>query len=82
MKSNGRFLNQTIFFSDENLEYLFVDTPPGTSDEHLSIVQYLADAGKQCFIVRRILKACVQVMLVLEPGTRKMSKKDINYSTF
>lgn len=27
------------------LEYLVIDTPPGTSDEHLSIVQYLKEAG-------------------------------------
>ena len=27
------------------LENLVIDTPPGTSDEHLSIVQYLAAAG-------------------------------------
>ena len=33
------------FFSDEVLDFLLVDTPPGTSDEHLSIVQYLAEAG-------------------------------------
>ncbi|KAL7478722.1 hypothetical protein ACHAW6_004478 [Cyclotella cf. meneghiniana] len=26
------------------LDYLIVDTPPGTSDEHISIVQYLNDA--------------------------------------
>ena len=29
----------------ENVDFLLVDTPPGTSDEHLSIVQYLAEAG-------------------------------------
>jgi Mrp family chromosome partitioning ATPase len=28
-----------------DLDYLIVDTPPGTSDEHLSIVNYLKDAG-------------------------------------
>jgi Mrp family chromosome partitioning ATPase len=28
------------------LDFLLVDTPPGTSDEHLSVVQYLKGAGQ------------------------------------
>ena len=27
------------------VDYLLVDTPPGTSDEHLSVVQYLSTSG-------------------------------------
>uniref|UniRef100_A0A0R3RBX7 Cytosolic Fe-S cluster assembly factor NUBP1 homolog n=1 Tax=Brugia timori TaxID=42155 RepID=A0A0R3RBX7_9BILA len=27
------------------LDYLLIDTPPGTSDEHISIVQFLLQAG-------------------------------------
>ena len=30
---------------DNSLDFLLVDTPPGTSDEHLSIVQYMSKAG-------------------------------------
>ena len=26
------------------VDYLVIDTPPGTSDEHLSVVQYLSEA--------------------------------------
>ncbi|KAJ8866662.1 hypothetical protein PR048_032523 [Dryococelus australis] len=36
------------FLSDVDwgdLDYLLIDTPPGTSDEHLSAAQYLQGAG-------------------------------------
>lgn len=36
------------FLSDvdwEKMDYLFIDTPPGTSDEHLSVLQYLQQTG-------------------------------------
>ena len=36
------------FLRDVNwgdVDYLVIDTPPGTSDEHLSVVQYLKDTG-------------------------------------
>ena len=29
----------------DELDYLLVDTPPGTSDEHLSITSYLNETG-------------------------------------
>ena len=44
-KKNGiikQFLKDVIWGA---LDYLIVDTPPGTSDEHLSINQYLQESG-------------------------------------
>lgn len=29
----------------EHLQYLIIDTPPGTSDEHLSVAQFLKDVS-------------------------------------
>lgn len=34
-----QFLTDVLW---ESLDYLIIDTPPGTSDEHISIVNYLA----------------------------------------
>jgi Mrp family chromosome partitioning ATPase len=40
-----QFLTQTDWTGEtDGLDYLIVDTPPGTSDEHISIVQYLQKA--------------------------------------
>jgi len=36
---------------DDNLDYLIIDTPPGTSDEHLSAVTYLKGCGKMEAVV-------------------------------
>ena len=44
-RKNGlikQFLTDVIW---EELDYLIVDTPPGTSDEHISIVSYLKKAN-------------------------------------
>ncbi|XP_069358967.1 cytosolic Fe-S cluster assembly factor nubp1-A isoform X2 [Maniola hyperantus] len=44
-KKNGmikQFLSEVDW---GDLDYLLIDTPPGTSDEHLSLVQYLSAAG-------------------------------------
>jgi len=44
-KKNGlikQFLTDVIW---EELDYLIIDTPPGTSDEHISIIQYLKKAN-------------------------------------
>lgn len=44
-KKNGMIKQFLRDVDWEELEFLLIDTPPGTSDEHLSIVQYLKPAG-------------------------------------
>jgi Mrp family chromosome partitioning ATPase len=34
-----------------NVDFLVIDTPPGTSDEHISIVQYLKSSDKDGAII-------------------------------
>lgn len=46
-RKNGmikQFFTETAW-DDEGLDYLIVDTPPGTSDEHISTVQHLQAVG-------------------------------------
>ncbi|KAF6776688.1 hypothetical protein AHF37_03654 [Paragonimus kellicotti] len=42
-----RQLLTDVCWTDDNetMDFLLIDTPPGTSDEHLSVVQYLQAAG-------------------------------------
>ncbi|XP_050681105.1 cytosolic Fe-S cluster assembly factor NUBP1 homolog [Leptidea sinapis] len=50
-KKNGmikQFLSEVDW---GDLDYLLIDTPPGTSDEHLSAVQYLRGAGLRGAVV-------------------------------
>ncbi len=46
-KKNGliKQLLRDVDWGEAGLDFLLVDTPPGTSDEHLSAVQFLAGAG-------------------------------------
>jgi len=44
-RKNGLIKQFLTDVSWNDLDYLIVDTPPGTSDEHISIVQYLQSAG-------------------------------------
>jgi len=47
-KKNGlikQLLRDVDWTDSGDLDFLLVDTPPGTSDEHLSIVQYMSKAG-------------------------------------
>ncbi len=44
-RKNGlikQFLTDVVW---DNLDYLIIDTPPGTSDEHISIIKYLKKAN-------------------------------------
>lgn len=52
-----------------DLEYLVIDTPPGTSDEHISIVQLLKGAG------------CVTAVVVTTPQEVALAdvRKELNF---
>lgn len=37
---------KNVDWGEDGLDYLIIDTPPGTSDEHISLAQYLHPAGE------------------------------------
>ena len=45
-KKNGliKQLLRDVDWTEDKLDFLLIDTPPGTGDEHLSIVQFMAEA--------------------------------------
>ena len=73
-RKNGliqQFLTEVDWTGDtDGLDYLIVDTPPGTSDEHISTVQYLQKAG-----------AVAGAVLVTTPEEISMAdvRKEINF---
>ncbi|KAG8007125.1 Cytosolic Fe-S cluster assembly factor nubp1 [Nibea albiflora] len=63
-----------------DLDYLIVDTPPGTSDEHLSIVQYLSSTHVDGAViittpqdVRKEIRFCQKVKLPIIGVVENMS---------
>lgn len=44
-KKNGMIKQFLTEVDWGNLDYLLIDTPPGTSDEHLSVSTYLSEAN-------------------------------------
>ena len=68
-RKNGlikQFLTEVIW---DKLDYLIIDTPPGTSDEHLTIVNYL----KECNIKGAIIVTTPQEISLLDV------RKEINF---
>ena len=48
----SNFLLSGYFRSVGELDYLIIDTPPGTSDEHISVAQYLKMVDIGAIVVR------------------------------
>lgn len=81
-RKNGlikQFLTDVVW---NELDYLIVDTPPGTSDEHISIVQYLKSSNIDGAVVvttpqeismadvRKELNFCKKTGMILYPFAR------------
>ncbi|XP_044007647.1 cytosolic Fe-S cluster assembly factor NUBP1 homolog [Aphidius gifuensis] len=61
-KKNGMIKQFLTEVDWGNLDYLVLDTPPGTSDEHLSATSYLKDAG----ITRAVIITTPQEVALLD----------------
>lgn len=67
-----------VYWSD--LDYLLVDTPPGTSDEHLSIVTYLKEAKPDGVIMVTTPQVCPPLTLLTVQEVALLDvRKEINF---
>lgn len=75
-RKNGlikQFLCETDWGND-GLDYLIVDTPPGTSDEHISTVQYLSSDG-----VKENVNVNALVVTTPEEASLADVRKELNF---
>lgn len=52
-----------VYWGEEHLDYLLIDTPPGTSDEHLALMENLKNSHIKNY--QAILVTTPQVSLIL-----------------
>lgn len=62
-----------LFFSVQDvdwgqLDYLVIDTPPGTSDEHMSVVKYLEGCGVDGAVVVTTPQVKYYIIPLVLPG--------------
>lgn len=82
-RKNGlikQFLTETAW-GESGLDYLIVDTPPGTSDEHISIVQYLNEARPSFSDTGHKVSGVSGAVVVTTPEEVSMSdvRKELNF---
>ena len=68
-RKNGLIVQFLTEVNWDNLDYLIIDTPPGTSDEHLSIITYL----KGCNLLGAIIVTTPQEIALIDV------RKEINF---
>lgn len=64
------------------IDYLVVDTPPGTSDEHLSIVQYLKNTnidGAVIITTPQVGCGTISVLMIMQEVSLMDVRKEINF---